>query len=91
MSQWIARLSVGFNAFFAHNLGRFLRSSSGNGYDSHQLANDVRVLAQKVRAHKERTAVWIDDIVTTRTVTKAILGLSGDGTAYVLIYYPVTI
>lgn len=91
-SQWTARLSVGFNAYVAHNLGRFIRSPSDHSDDSHQLANDVWVLAKEVRAqveeqkkHRERMAVWIDDMVVT--VTEAILGLLGDEAAYVFTTY----
>lgn len=88
-SQWRVRLSVGFNAYVARDLGRFVRTPKGSGDDSHQLAEDVWVLAKEVREqvqeqkkHAERIPVWVDDMVAI--VTGAILGSMGEEIGYVV-------
>ncbi|PSR74922.1 hypothetical protein PHLCEN_2v9456 [Hermanssonia centrifuga] len=88
-AQWMVRLSLGFNAYVADDLGRFLRSES-NGGDSQQLAEDVWVLAKEVRKqieertkYTERMPVWVDDYLVT--IAEGMIGLLGDEAVYVFI------
>ncbi len=84
----MVRLSLGFNAYVADDLGRFVRSeSNGNGDDSQQLAEDVWVLAKEVRKqieertrYTERMPVWIDDYLIT--IAEGMMGLLGDEAVY---------
>ncbi|KAE9396111.1 hypothetical protein BT96DRAFT_941929 [Gymnopus androsaceus JB14] len=70
-SQWKVRLSMGFHAYIAEDLARFVDGSTLNGDDdAKRLAEDFWVLAKEAREqtqeqqkYTERMPVWTDDLM----------------------------